>query len=141
MNSLEVKLKDNPQLNEKKKEKVREILFSCIVPYLNNMIELGIDKRLILKLLDDINDRYKYLNDESIKNLESFICSSQEELDKMRKEYKENPNLEEELESQINNNNDDYNSNDSDNNEKSDDDNNENNNNSNENEKNEIKEE
>ena len=62
------------------------------------MIELKIDKRLILKLIDEINDKYKYLNDEYIQNLESFLSTSQEEIEKMRKEYKENQNLEEELE-------------------------------------------
>ena len=98
MNSMEIKLKNNPKLSDKKKEKVREILFSCIVPYLKNMIELKIDKRLILKLIDEINDKYKYLNDEYIQNLESFLSTSQEEIEKMRKEYKENQNLEEELE-------------------------------------------
>ena len=103
LNQLKVKIKDNPDLEEKKKNKVREVLFSCLVPYINNMIEMKLDKRIILKLFDEIIEKYKYLDKENITNLESFISSSPEEIEKLRKEIKENPNLENEIENAIKN--------------------------------------
>lgn len=101
MNELKVKLKDNPDLDEKKKNKVEEILFSCLVPYLNNMSEMKLDKRIMLKILDEIIEKYKYLNKDNITNLECFISSSPEEIEKLRKEIKENPNFENEIENKI----------------------------------------
>lgn len=103
MNQLKVKLKDNPDLDEKKKNKVKEVLFSCLVPYLNNMIEMNLDRRIIIKILDEIIEKYKYLDKENITNLESFISSSPEDIVKLRQEIKENPNFESEIENAIKN--------------------------------------
>ena len=103
MNQLKVKLKDNPDLDEKKKNKVKEVLFSCLVPYLNNMIEMNLDRRIIIKILDEIIGKYKYLDKENITNLESFISSSPEDIVKLRQEIKENPNFESEIENAIKN--------------------------------------
>ena len=63
MYELDVKLKDNPELKQKMKTKVTEVLFSCLVPYVNNMMELNLDKRIILILIDEILDKYKYMDD------------------------------------------------------------------------------
>ena len=98
MYKLDVKIKDNPELKGKMKNKVIEVLFSSLVPYVNNMVELNVDKRIILKLIDEILDKYKYLDDETKKNLERFISTSPEEIEKLRNEIKENPNLENEIE-------------------------------------------
>ena len=99
---LDVKVKDNPpKLKPKTKDKVKDVLFSCLVPYINNMNEIQIDKRVILKLLDEITNKYKYLDEASVQNLEVFISNSSEEIAKLRKEYKDNPDLENELEKKI----------------------------------------
>ena len=101
MYELDVKLKDNPELKQKMKTKVTEVLFSCLVPYVNNMMELNLDKRIILILIDEILDKYKYMDDGSKLNLEKFISNSPEEIEKIRKEIKDNPNLENEIEKEI----------------------------------------
>lgn len=98
MYHLDVKIKDNPELKGKMRNKVKDVLFSCLVPYVNNMNELEIDKRIILKILDEIIERYNYLDEESKNNIERFISNSSEEIEQIRKEYKENPNLEYEIE-------------------------------------------
>ena len=98
---LDVKLKDNPELKPKIKDKVRDVLFSCLVPYINNMNEIKIDKRIILKLLDELKEEYKYLDEGNVQNLESFISNSPEEIEKLRKDYKDNPNLESEIENEL----------------------------------------
>ena len=101
MYNLDVKLKDNPELSKKMKSKVTEVMFSCLVPYTNNMVELNVDKRIILKLLDEILEKYKYMDDGSKLSLMKFISNNPEEIEKMRKEIKDNPNIENEIEKKI----------------------------------------
>lgn len=98
MYNLSEKLKDNPKFKDKMMTKIKEMFFSCLVPYVNNMRELNLDKRIILKLIDEILEKYKYLDEISINNLESFISNSSEEIQQLREEYKSNPDLENELE-------------------------------------------
>ena len=98
MYNLNEKLKDNPKFKDKMMNKIKEMFFSCLVPYVNNMRELNLDKRIILKLIDEILEKYKYLDEISINNLESFISNSSEEIQQLREEYKSNPDLENELE-------------------------------------------
>jgi hypothetical protein len=101
MYNLDVKLKDNPELSKKTKSKVTEVMFSCLVPYTNNMVELNVDKRIILKLLDEILEKYKYMDDVSKLSLMKFISNNPEDIEKMRKEIKDNPNIENEIEKKI----------------------------------------
>ena len=101
MYNLDVKLKDNPELSKKMKSKVTEVMFSCLVPYTNNMVELNVDKRIILKLLDEILEKYKYMDDGSKLSLMKFISNNPEEIEKIRKEIKDNPNIENEIEKKI----------------------------------------
>lgn len=101
MYNLDVKLKDNPELSKKMKSKVTEVMFSCLVPYTNNMVELNVDKRIILKLLDEILEKYKYMDDGSKLSLMKFISNNPEEIEKMRKEIEDNPNIENEIEKKI----------------------------------------
>ena len=108
-NDLNVMLKDNPEISEKIKKKVKDLLFALLVPYLNNMKELNIDKRIILKLLYENIEKYKYLDNVTIKGLENLISDSQEEIEKFKKEIKENKNLENEIEAQIEKDNDNIN--------------------------------
>ena len=101
MYNLDVKLKDNPELSKKTKSKVTEVMFSCLVPYTNNMVELNVDKRIILKFLDEILEKYKYMDDGSKLSLMKFISNNPEDIEKMRKEIKDNPNIENEIEKKI----------------------------------------
>ena len=101
MYNLDVKLKDNPELSKKMKSKVTEVMFSCLVPYTNNMVELNVDKRIILKLLDEILEKYKYMDDGSKLSLMKFISNNPDEIEKMRKEIEDNPNIENEIEKKM----------------------------------------
>ena len=101
MYNLDVKLKDNPELSKKMKSKVTEVMFSCLVPYTNNMVELNVDKRIILKLLDEILEKYKYMDDVSKLSLMKFISNNPDEIEKMRKEIEDNPNIENEIEKKM----------------------------------------
>ena len=71
------------------------------------MMDFEIDIRLIVKIMDEFVEKYNYLNEESYQILFSMINSDLEEIEKIRKEFRDNPNLKEELiqkEENLNNN-------------------------------------
>ena len=88
---------NNTNLDKKFLSKVREIMFTCLLSHISNMIDFNIDKRLVLKLIDEFVNKYQYLDNNNIKDLCNLISTDQEEIEKLRKEYKENINLENEL--------------------------------------------
>lgn len=90
-------LNNNTNLTKKFKGKAKEILFACLISNISNMNEFFIDKRIILKILDEFINKYQYLDENSKRELYVLISKDQEEIQKLRKEYQENANLENEL--------------------------------------------
>ena len=88
---------NNTNLDKKYLTKVREIMFTCLISHISNMVDFNIDRRLALKLLDEFVNKYQYLDNNNIKELCNLISTDQEEINKLRKEYQENSNLENEL--------------------------------------------
>ena len=83
--------------NKTSVEKLSNICFSQILPYANNMKEFFMDDRLILKIIDEFLEKY-HVQKELANTIYSGVISDKlEEIEKMRKEYKENPNFENEL--------------------------------------------
>ena len=79
------------------KPKFGEVLLSQLLPYVNNMKQFGLDIRIIIKITDEFLEKYKYLNEQSYKILFNIISNDDELIEKYRKEYKENPDLENKL--------------------------------------------
>ena len=77
--------------------KIQEILFSALLPNISIMIDLNIDKRIMVKIIDEFLIKYNYLDEKNINNLFALISSDSQEISKLRNQYKENPNLEKEL--------------------------------------------
>ena len=95
---IEMKLKqefDKARIH--KKHNLNNILLTQLLPYVNLMRELELDIRIIIKIVDEFLENYNYLNEESYNTLFTIISSDKKEIEKYRKEYKENPNLENEL--------------------------------------------
>ena len=61
------------------------------------MLDLTIDKRIMVKVIDEFIDKYKYLDEANINDLFAMISPDSNEISKFRKEYKENTNLENEI--------------------------------------------
>ena len=80
-----------------KEQKLNDILLTQLLPNMNNMVQFGIDIRIIIKIIDEFLEKYNYLNEKTYKILFSFLSNDNEKIEKYRKEYKENPNLENEL--------------------------------------------
>lgn len=77
--------------------KIQEILFSALLPNISIMADLNIDKRIMVKIIDEFLTKYNYLDEQNINNLFSLISNDNQEISKLRNQYKENPNLENEL--------------------------------------------
>ena len=97
---IDVMLQNQIKKNNKnniKKLNLNDILLTQLLPHINNMKEIGIDVRIIIKIVDEFLEEYKYLNKESYNTLFSIISDDMKIIEKYRKEYKENPDLEKEL--------------------------------------------
>ena len=85
-------IKNNTNIPKKYIGRVREILFSCLLSHLSNMMEFFIDKKIVLKIIDEFINKYQYLDDINKNNLYALISADQEVILKLRKEYQENDN-------------------------------------------------
>ena len=81
-----INISKNKNIPENVKPKIGEVLFSQLLPYVGNMTEINVDKKYIIKIIDDINERYNYMGQSNIEAIYDLVCSSKEEL----KEIKEN---------------------------------------------------
>ena len=89
---------------EKDLKKYGDIIFSNLITFGNNMKSLEIDKRIIIKIIDEFIEKYNFISESNIKIIFETILQetdekplSNDELNKLRKEYDislENENLE-----------------------------------------------
>ena len=85
----------NINLTDKVKDKLNEVVFSQLLPFISNMIDFGIDKRIVLKVVDEFKEKYNYLSPSNLETLYQLISKNMEEIEILRKEY--NPSLESKL--------------------------------------------
>ncbi len=83
--------------NQSSVEKLSNICFSQILPYANNMKEFFMDDRLILKIIDEFIEKYHVQKELAATIYAGVISEKPEVIEKMRKEYMDNPNFENEL--------------------------------------------
>lgn len=79
------------------KMKINDFLFMQLVPYIKNMKDFNIDDRIIIKIIDEFLIKYDYIKEEGYGKLFIFINNDLNEIEKMRKEYQDNPDLEAQL--------------------------------------------
>ena len=83
----------NKNISESVKPKIGEVLFSQLLPYVGNMNEFNVDKKFIIKILDDINDRYPYMGQTNMEAIYDLVCSSKEELKEIKDQIKNDKEL------------------------------------------------
>jgi len=83
---LNIFMKNN--ISDKSQDKVGELLFSQLMPSINNMIELGIEKKIIARVCEEFINKYNYLNQNNIDILYSLISQDSDEIINLRKEAK-----------------------------------------------------
>ena len=79
---------------EKDLKKFGDVIFSNLITFGNNMKSLEIDKRIIVKIMDEFIEKYNYISENNIKTIFEMLLEEKEgepinmnELDKLRKEY------------------------------------------------------
>ena len=80
------KLSDD--LGDKAKMRLSEILFSQLLPYVNNMKEFRLDNAIILQITDGFCERYKVLNEIHSESIYGLISDNKEEIKRLREKYK-----------------------------------------------------
>ena len=78
-------------------DRLSNICFSQLLPYANNMKEFFVDDRLIVKIIDEFVEKYQIQKEFADTIYAGVISDKPEEIEKLRKEYKDNPNFENEL--------------------------------------------
>ena len=76
---------------------INDLLHSQFMPYIKNMKEFKIDDRIIIKIIDELLEKYNYSENKKYGPLFIFVNNDPKEIEKLRKEYKENPDLENQL--------------------------------------------
>lgn len=92
-NMLQVELS---KVNNKKLN-INDFLYTQLIPYIKNMKDFNIDDRIIIKIIDEFLIKYDYIKEEGYGKLFIFINNDLNEIEKMRKEYQDNPDLEAQL--------------------------------------------
>ena len=95
--------KNNCHLNniEIVNAKLDGLIFSQLLTFIENMKTFNLDKRVILKIIDEFIQKYDYMSDNNINVLYDMITEGKDTLENIRKEY--NSSLESELIDNINN--------------------------------------
>ena len=93
---LDNDLKRFDKINEKDNFKLGEVVFSNLLTFASNMKSFEIDKRIIIKILDELFDKYNYVSEQNKQIIYQMIIQTDEddvniyeELTRLRKEYNE----------------------------------------------------
>jgi len=92
--------KEPDLFNKDRKEscdRLSNICFSQLLPYANNMKEFFVDERLIVKVIDEFVEKYQIQKEFADTIYAGVVSDKPEEVEKLREEYKSNPNFENEL--------------------------------------------
>ena len=93
-NHPEIKMDDilyNPEvISDKMKFKLSELLFSQLLPYVNNMVEFKLSHKTIIEITESFSQKYNYLSDEHKETIFGLISNNKEEIEKLRKEFSKN---------------------------------------------------
>jgi hypothetical protein len=83
----------NKNITDKIKVKLGEILFSQLLPYIGNMNEFQIDKKYIIKVIENISSTFNYMDKSNIESIENLVFEKKEELEQIKKEMKNDKDL------------------------------------------------
>ena len=88
-----INISKNKNIPDNVKPKIGEVLFSQLLPYVGNMTEINLEKKYIIKIIDDINDRYNYMCQSNIEAIYDLVCKSKEELKEVKEQIKNDKEL------------------------------------------------
>ena len=83
-------LNNQDSLSDKIKFKLSELLFSQLLPYVNNMNEFKIGLKNIVQITEAFSQKYKLLGEDHKDSIYALISNNKEEIEKFKKEFKNN---------------------------------------------------
>ena len=92
-------------LSDKIKTKLSELLFSQLLPYVNNMNEFKLTLRSIVIITETFGQKYKFLSDEHRESIFGLISNNSSEIEEIRKECQNNKTLLKRIENNTKKNN------------------------------------
>ena len=75
--------------------KLNEVVFSQLLTYASNMKDFELNKKVIIKIIDEFLEKYNYLSKNNQDNIYMIITQGEEDIEKLRSEY--DPSFEDEL--------------------------------------------
>jgi hypothetical protein len=88
-------VEENINITKKIRDKLNEIVFSQLITFIINMKDFEIDKRIMIRIIDEFIEKFNYLSDKNKQSILEVISPDIQEIEKLRKEY--DPSLEPEL--------------------------------------------
>ena len=89
---IDLNVEKNKNIPKRIKDKLSDIIFSQILPFTNNMVDFGIDKRIIVKIIDEFASKYSFISEHNLAATFGVVSENKEEIERLRKEY--DPSLE-----------------------------------------------
>lgn len=85
-------IQDNKEFPKKREQKISEVIFSQLLTYISNLVDITHDKKLAIEIIELTHEKYKYLANDKIDSLFGIVSENKEEIQKMRNEYQLNKN-------------------------------------------------
>ena len=80
-------IKNNKTFSKKISAKISDVIFSQLLPSLNNMLEITHNKMEAIEIIYLFQEKYIYFAKESAENLFNIVSKDSEEVQNLRKEY------------------------------------------------------
>ena len=81
--------KVNEKITDKIKNKLSDLLFSQILPYVSDMSEFNINNTLISEIIVEFCSKYRYLNEEKIESILNIVFKEKKEVNNIKENVKE----------------------------------------------------
>ena len=94
LNYLSILESESETYKLNKENEINEIVFSQMISYINNIFEFDINKRIIVKIVDELIKDYNCLSETNLENIYDIISTDKNEIEELRNEY--SPSLESE---------------------------------------------
>ena len=83
-NNINIFMKNN--ISNNISNKIEDILFCQLTPSVKNMVEFNIDKKIIVKIVEEFIHKYDYLKQDKIDNIYSLISDNKDEIKNLKEE-------------------------------------------------------